>query len=336
MSVSTYRKALQSDIMDFLRKLSPPYREFFEDTIPIIVSQLLFYREEGKFLYPDVYMITDEDALKILPGFNKYKIAEGKREDKDIVKKAIKKCAPLCENSWSVYILVTDSKIEYGLFSFQESVVSVHREDAILNTDSDTPIVFSIRILRDKLILVRARKEKLYVYFDVTDENEVVNVEELQSNFITSIVSSLDADKIEPVANFLSRLFTHVYRYGHGTLACVIDKDAPVEDTFKDGILLSSPINIVADFSDKGKWIPVLEGVFELISGMMQSDGITVFTNDGKVKAYNVFLEMNEKTSGKGKVTGGARNRAFNALCQIDGVVAAFMQSQDGKIMIKE
>lgn len=337
MSVSTYRKALQSDIVDFLRKLCPPKREFFEDTIPIIVSQLLFYREEGKFLYPDVYMIVDEYALKTLPGFHKYKISEGSVTDKELVKKAIKKCAPLCEKSWSIYLLLKEDILEYGLFSANENVTSVHREDAIISTEKDAPLVISIRILRDKLIMVRSREEQLFIYFDVTDENNVDNIEELQMKFISKIVERVDDEKKESMVNFLRRLFTHVYRYGHGTLACVIDKDTKAEELFKDGIILSTPIELAADYLEAiGAGQSMLEGLFELVSGMMQSDGITVFTNDSQVKAYNVFLEVALTAEGKTKVSGGARSRAYNALRSTEGVIAAYMQSQDGKIQIKE
>lgn len=337
MSVSTYRKTLQSDILDFVRKINPPQRTFFEDTIPMIVSQLLFYREEGKFLYPDVYMMVDESALKILPGYQKYKISEGDVDDKEIVKKAIKKCAPLCESRWSIYMLIIGNKIEYGLFSAIENVTSVHREDAIQNNETEAPIVISIRIMRDRLISVRARDERLFIYFDVTDENNVDNIEESQQRFISSIVSTVNAEKTESVINFLRRLLTHIYRYGHGTLACVIDKDTQAEDLFKDGIILSNSIELAADYSESPQTgTSFLEGAFELISGMMQSDGITVFTNDGKVKAYNVFLEVGGKTSGKENVSGGARSRAYEALCQTEGVIAAYMQSQDGKIQIKD
>lgn len=331
MKVSTYRKALQSDILDFLREVSPPRREFFEDIIPVIVSQLLFYREEGKFLYPDVYLIVDEAALKVLPSFQKYKISEGKATEIETVKKAIKKCAPLCERRWSIYLLLYEDTIEYGLFTAGESVNSEHREDVIL-TNSDAPLAISIRILRDKLILVRARDKKLLVFFDVAEEKDVDNIEDTQLKFISKIVSSSPEDSREPIVNFLRRLFTHVYRYGHGTLACVIDKDAKIDTIFTDGIFLSVPIELCASYSESS----FLECIFELISGMMQSDGVTVFTNDGMVKAYNVFLEVDEKSKGEKKPSGGARSRAYEALCKTNGVISAYMQSQDGRILIHE
>lgn len=339
MSIISYRKTLQSEVLDFLNKLTPPNQILLQAIIPPIVSQLLFYREEGRFLYPEVYLVDDIAALKVLPGFQMYRIAEGSA-DKDTACKAIKKCAPLCESRWSIYLMLSDDKIEYGLFTGEETVISVHKEDVLLSDDKDGLFIIGIRIMRDRLITVRSRGSRLDVCFDITDEEVEEDIEEKQLHFIRYTIEKQQKDGLDAEAQkyFLRRLLTHVYRHGHGTLACVVDGNIKIESVFKDGIILSSPIDFVSDFSSVSEQKnSILEGVFELMSGMLQSDGITVFSNDGRILAYNVFLKLrHEEDSDVKEIVGGARSRAFKALCLIDIVKSAYMQSQDGKIQVYE
>ena len=146
MSVVSYRKTLQTEIVDFLKNDKSENRLFLQDIIPTIVSQLLFYREEGRFLYPEVYLINELKTLQVLPYLQKHKIADGEA-NAITVSKAIKKCAPLCENTWSIYLLVSKNRIEYGIFAGEETLTSVHREDSMLSNSEDAPMAICIRVL---------------------------------------------------------------------------------------------------------------------------------------------------------------------------------------------
>ena len=126
---------------------------------------------------------------------------------------------------------------------------------------------------------------------------------------------------------------------GHGTLACVINstkKELPRK--LHDGIILKTKISIpetIKEVLDKDdlQANSILEGQFSLISGMMQSDGITVFKNNGEVAAYNVFVKHPTKLL-KTSTSGGARSRTYLTLCDMigNGIESAYIQSQDGKI----
>ncbi|MBK8847508.1 MAG: hypothetical protein IPO27_13585 [Bacteroidetes bacterium] len=82
---------------------------------------------------------------------------------------------------------------------------------------------------------------------------------------------------------------------GHGTLACVIShKKKELPKKLQDGIALEQRINIpkvIAELLDKNdlQANSQLEGQFSLITGMMQSDGITIFTDNGEV-AFTMLL----------------------------------------------
>ena len=65
-----------------------------------------------------------------------------------------------------------------------------------------------------------------------------------------------------------------------------------------------------------------------LLKGMLNSDGIILFDDNGRLLGYNCFVKVKHDAG----VIGGARRRAFAALSGKigKGLSAAFMQSQDG------
>ena len=71
-----------------------------------------------------------------------------------------------------------------------------------------------------------------------------------------------------------------------------------------------------------------LERKGNLLEGMLCSDGITLFDERGRLLGYRCFIQIPTKQ----EVVGGARRRAFGALCDHlgKGLSAVFMQSQDG------
>lgn len=60
---------------------------------------------------------------------------------------------------------------------------------------------------------------------------------------------------------------------------------------------------------------------------MFRCDGILVFDTKARVVAYNAFTKLKASN-----VSGGARRRAYRALCDKvgKGLKGAFFQSQDG------
>ena len=67
-----------------------------------------------------------------------------------------------------------------------------------------------------------------------------------------------------------------------------------------------------------------------LLQSMLNFDGITLFSSDGKIIGYH-YIVNNDKVAEE-NIEGGARTRAFSALCGLEGLIACFMKSQDGKI----
>ena len=67
-------------------------------------------------------------------------------------------------------------------------------------------------------------------------------------------------------------------------------------------------------------------------SHKIHSDGITIIDNSGRIRAYNVFIETNNKKMRK--VTGGARKRAAYTIINSNHkkIVGVYFQSHEGEI----
>ena len=141
---------------------------------------------------------------------------------------------------------------------------------------------------------------------------------------------------------FLQRVFRFALKHSHGALVCVVDKkwtSGTLPSFLKDGIpilpCIDFPEAIAACHAKAAGAEAICRPLsyYELLKGMLAFDGITVFSNDGRLIAYNVFVHSNvEKTKTQAEMQ-GARKRAFGAMAKKLGrpVLAAFYQSQDGK-----
>ena len=334
------KQLLTGSSVDFLRQEEMQCLAT-QDGLPELISQLLYYKEEGKALYPEIYIFDDLELIKkILNNPQICHIGKGQKT-KDTMLKALKKCAPLTEGGWVIYILRREDEFEYGVLKAGESIVSTSVSEALIESGSTDVKAILVHQIAEKLIEVKGIKaDTLLVSYgsnDAVSDSPIKN----QIDFIKTIVKNVKDELRDPVTNFLKKVFLEVLQKGHGTLACVIDskkKTLPIK--LQDGIELRERINIteaIADLLDKKdlQANSVLEGYFSLITGMMESDGITVFTNNGEIAAYNVFVKHPPKLT---STTGGARSRTFLTLCKMikKGIESAYIQSQDGKIEFKD
>jgi hypothetical protein len=310
-----------------------------QESIPELISQLLYYKEEGKPLYPEIYIFDNIDIVrKILPTSQICYIGKGEKS-KATMLKALKKCAPLTENGWVIFILRKEDEFEYGVLRAGTSVLSVSISETLIDNGTLDVKAVLVHQLAEKLIEVKGVKaDSLLICYGGSDVFEKSPIDN-QIKFIESIAEAIPENIREQATNFFRKIFLEVLQKGHGTLACVIDhkkKELPVK--LQDGIKLQDRIDIPAAIEEllhknDLQANSLLDGQFSLITGMMQSDGITVFTDRGEVVAYNVFVKHPESIL-KETTTGGARSRTFLTLCNFinNGLKSAYIQSQDGKI----
>jgi hypothetical protein len=117
----------------------------------------------------------------------------------------------------------------------------------------------------------------------------------------------------------------------------VLKKGVNVPAAMKDGVLLAPEVDVAERVRDFAKQSDVegflrLESVGSLLRGVFGCDGITLFTSDGKLLGYNIFVRLAAQAEDQ-PARGGARRRAFailEALIESGELAAAFYRSQDG------
>ena len=123
-----------------------------QDGLPELISQLLYYKEEGKALYPEIYIFDDIEIVdKILPNSQFCFIGKGEKS-KATMLKALKKCAPLTENGWVIYILRKADEFEFGVFRAGTSILSMSISEALIDDGSDELKAILIHQVAEKLI----------------------------------------------------------------------------------------------------------------------------------------------------------------------------------------
>ncbi len=314
-----------------------------QNGIVSLVNELVNYREEGKDLFPNIYIVDSiELVLKSLPLSQHCYIGQGEKT-KETMLRALKKCAPLTKADWSIYIQRNLDNFSYGVFRAGTSLLSVTIEDSLIRYGTEEIKVILLHQISDKLIEIKGvQNEPLLISFGGREEANKSPIEN-QDEFIKTIVKNVDCNLKEQTSNFYIKVFNEILKVGHGTLACVISGNKKtIPKKLEDGIILKERINIPQiikellakdDLQANSK----LNGFFTIIIGMMESDGITVFSDTGDVVAYNVFIKHPDSIA-KTNTSGGARSRTFLTLCQLigKGIESVYIQSQDGKIEIKD
>lgn len=313
-----------------------------QNGIVALVNQLVNYREEGKNLFPKIYIVDNIDLiLKTLPMSQHCYIGEGEKT-KEVMLRALKKCAPLTETDWSIYIQRNTDSLKYGVFRAGNSILSVSIEDFLINNGDEELKAILLHQISDKLIEIKGVKNTpLIISFGGREESNKSPIEN-QLEFIKTIVKDVDPQVREQTSNFYKKVFNEILKVGHGTLACTISGEKKLlPKRLTDGIILKERINIPSvikellgkeDLQANAK----LNGFFTIVVGMMESDGVTVFTKRGEVAAYNIFVKHPDSIA-KTNTSGGARSRTFLTLCKLigKGIESVYIQSQDGKIEIK-
>lgn len=106
---TSLRKTVSSEIGTFL--LNNGFSQKDPDKNPILVNELVSivnslsdYYEEGEHLYPEVLLTNN---ISEIPFFIGYEFYRGELLPRSLAK-AIKMCAPLCNEGWCIFMEVND------------------------------------------------------------------------------------------------------------------------------------------------------------------------------------------------------------------------------------
>lgn len=328
----TFRATLKSELDDFIEQeglaCAPTAAAFLA-----IVTSLVRYQEEGRPLFPDVYVCSDvRGVLQALPHVEHLKIGMGELSA-ETAARAIKECAPLAFNGWSIYIERTGEGCNYGIFSAGTLPTSITPDEALLEEAKSSPFLVAASKLSNECVEVRGAKGNRRCIFFSAAKSESASPRQNISDLV-SLATTDAVDNEGQVRRFLQKILVDAIQTSHGTLIAVVANSQNELPTFlADAILLPNPLNIASRLADYVKQRDDighsrLINSATLLRGMVSSDGITVLRTDGCILAYRGFLS--QTTVGGG---GGARKRTYSALKSLvesNELLGAFYCSQDG------
>lgn len=323
----TFRTQLVEGVATFCAGCRLP---LFSDPLLLVelIVTLARYKEEGVRLNPQVYVSTDISMLTaMLPDGERVKVGET-TADVNGIKHALKKTAPLAMDGWSVY-LQDGEKIEYGVFRGSGNPVAVAMDDVLLK-DIDPITVVKVFGVAEECVEVRASNgEYHHVFLDHRKDDTPPPLQYLDR--LVAAVTARCGNDSEALSSFLKKLLFTSLRESHGCIIAVTNMGRAPAFLARDGVILECPIDfykLVGQLRRNEIDSTVLSNKGALLKGMLNSDGITLFDDKGRLLGYNCFAKVKHEEG----VIGGARRRVFAALgAKINqGLTVAFMQSQDG------
>lgn len=324
----TLRDHLLGGVTDFCQKAQ---LELINNAINIVELIVLLAKcqEEGLKLFPKVYLFENIlETKKIVPGSEFIKIAHMQNMDTgNVFKAAIKKCAPLANIDWSLYIHGKENDIEFGVFrgGIKPFAVPV---DEVLMSEGMSRIVKIHKIAEDCIEVTANNGDNVLIILNHDKQEEISNFYNF-NDLIKDITRDIKTSQ-EETANYLKRALGDALKKCHGCILAVTASNKIPLFLAKDGIILETPLDfnrLVINAMGSSEEVSTLDSTGGLIQGILNTDGITVFDTRGKLIGYNCFV----KNKQEGNIIGGARKRTFETLCKRlrRGIVSVFMQSQD-------
>lgn len=295
-----------------------------------IIDQISDYYEEGNKLYPEVLLVSSLDMIQSYPGRH-IKLYAGKIESHQF-KQAMKLCSPLAVDNWNIYIILQDDNtIEYGIISTEEKETSLSlRQIALNETDEDDHVLY-IRNVGGKNVEVARKNDTLLISLSLQDY--VATQDENISELVDSIIS--DLDEKEDSKPFILKVILDALNEGHGNLIAVCKEENldSVIGNMTGGAILTPFINIPellrADREEgRSQTSVAIKSNISVVKHIINHDGITIFSTDGKVMAFHYIIDNSKAT--ESNIVGGARTKAFEAMKKIKILHTVFFKSQEG------
>ncbi|MBQ7308125.1 MAG: hypothetical protein IJW82_06335 [Clostridia bacterium] len=311
-------------------------------------NNILIYEEEGRKLQPRLLFTSNVEIIaKNIPSTEKHTMFVD--DDELYFEKRMKALIPFTEDDWWVFISTKDNKIAYGIIktltnisdpTFKESLLTCEK----LSTRKDNFDLIMVEKYSDFIIsftsVTNAIVHKLNVNFTIDEHVNSTDAGTEIDKFIEACFLKYKPKSKTSLSNakfLLKKTMTRAIRKVHGTICVIVDKNYADNKFFSDGVWLKEPINMAKIFSSTGSNSELKQkSCVELFLSMLNSDGITILDNSGKLRAYGVFVETNmEKTK---NVAGGARKRAAYTVinCRRTKIAGVYFQSQEGEIIYSD
>lgn len=306
--------------------------------------KFLNYEEEGSKIRPTILFTNNINYVaKNIP--NVYKLVFYKDEDASKFNHRIKTLIAFCRNEWNLFINQTDDYIEYGLIKTLSSMKEKNLKELMFEPEFQDSVankfsLFSLEVINKALIVLEGIKGHTVNVSFSFNEDSIANWNDVIANFVETSTSKLKTTKrkMAEIKVLYENIFKKVFKNLHGSICLVVDKDynPDTDSTLSDGTWLEQPIELSKLFLQSKNYSEAkLIGISELIMSMLDYDGATVVDNAGRIRAYNVFVEVKAKQNIK--PIGGARRRAAQSLIDSKNkkFIGVYFQSQDGDCFFK-
>ena len=334
----------RKNVLDFFSIEFPSMQINEVDAFMSMFYKLVNYEEESQKIRPTILITSNINSIMRYVSSSKKIIFY---EDPDLTnfKARIKALMCFCKSDWSIYINFGEENIEYGIIKTLTSI----KEKSLLQSIQTKSTMESISKRGNLVILnvlgggvcqlLGAKGNKCSICFNLNSQSEY-NWDTEITEFVEACVSKIKTTqkKLSDIKNLITNIFHRVLRDLHGTLCIVVDKEYKDKNGFlSDGTWLKEPIEFGKLFLRSSKFDEnVLRSYADVLTTMLDFDGITIIDNAGRIRAYNVFIESNPDK--KKKIVGGARRRAAYTILQNKSkkIIGVYFQSQDGDNFYKE
>lgn len=325
------------------------FEKEFPNFPPLIISNFLNkfndflnYSEEGMVIRPKIVFTNNiESVVKSIPKANILPVFSD--PNPTMFNSRLKSLLAIAEHNWLVYVDIKDT-INYGLVM---SFGSIKDKDAISCLLDNS----SLKDKSTKISCIVARALNFYTMslHSISDNDLTISFALDKSKFSafnTEIGEFVDATfsklrttqrKLQDMKTMYLNIFSHVMSDIQGTICVIVDKDYEDNGFFSDGIWLKEPISFSKLFTQSKSYDEEkLRAFTNLFINMLNFDGITIVDNKGRLRAFNVFVEPNNKRVGY--IVGGARKRAAYSILSSKrkGIIGVYFQSHDGEVFYHE
>lgn len=333
----SFRSNLESNSLDLIRKVGWHCARTSE-LIAGMVSQLAAYTEEGVPMSPSVFICSSVSQLVKLAGVGEHIPLSADVPIESAGTKILKDAAPLCFGNWRIYIerSADGQRCKYGVFCGTSDPSSMTIDEVVLDEyDESFPVVRISQSATNKVEIRSNAGDGVEFRFNNDPDVDEIKVHQ-HIRQLAEAISANSGRHRELFARYIDRILSVAIQNCHGTLIAVVPSiQGALPAEISDLVRLETPFNLYDRFQrhiDEGKTaasVSRLQAASELISGFIDSDGITVFNDAGFVLGYRAFIRSD--TAGL-PVMGGARSRAFGSMKTLVGksILAAFFRSQDG------
>lgn len=325
------------------------FEKEFENFPPLLMSHFLHkfndilnYTEEGTAIQPKIVFTNNIDSIcRSIP--KSYAMTIFEDTDATNFNSHLKSILPIIKNDWCLFIDIKDHKISYGILM---SFTSIKDRNLLRSLQENT----TIKDKPDKVYCVIARPLNFYsmILHSISGNDLIINLslDKSKSNifnyeiseFVDATFSKLRTTqrKLQDMKNMYLNIFTNVLSRVNGSICVIVDKDYKDNGLFEDGIWLKEPISFSKLFTQSKSYNEEkLQAYADLFMNMLNFDGITIVDNQGRLRAYNVFVEPNSKKVGY--IVGGARKRAAYYILSTKkkDIVGVYFQSHEGEVFFQ-